>query len=108
MQWNTLFDLGTIEMRTSKIHTVKPLDEDTLRTVSRFFPRSFTVEEHGACGGFGEAVGRFFAERGGGCWLTCLSAGERAYAPDTRERCLERAGLTAERIAAAVAKALRV
>ena len=89
-------------------HTVKPLDEETLRTVSRFFPRAFTVEEHGTCGGFGEAVGRFFAEHGGGCWLTCLSAGERDYPPDTRRNCLERAGLTAERIAETVAKALRV
>ena len=39
-------------------HTVKPLDEETLRTISRFFPRAFTVEEHGACGGFGEALFR--------------------------------------------------
>ena len=88
-------------------HTIKPLDEETLKTVSRFFPRAFTVEEHGSCGGLGDAVGRYFAEQGGGCWLTCISAGERDYVPDTRANCLKRAGLDAASIAATIARELR-
>lgn len=43
------------------MHTIKPLDENTLKKVSKNFKYIFTVEEHNIIGGLGSAVAEFIS-----------------------------------------------
>ncbi|MFT9159130.1 MAG: transketolase C-terminal domain-containing protein [Acetobacter sp.] len=49
-----------IEVGVLNMHTIKPLDEDALRTVAREAHTVFVVEEHKVFGGLGSAVLEFY------------------------------------------------
>jgi len=79
------------------MHTIKPLDTDTLKSL---FDRRLlvTLEEHSVVGGLGGAVAEYLAEQGGAPRLLRLGipqgygpAGEYAWM-------LEQCGLTAPQV----------
>lgn len=60
--------LGTagINAGVAKVHTLKPLDGDFVRTATRSYPLLVTVENHSIVGGLGSAVAEVVAETGSG------------------------------------------
>ena len=50
-----------ISCKLINMHTVKPLDENTLKEVFKKFKYIFTVEEHNVIGGLGSAIAEFFS-----------------------------------------------
>ena len=53
-----------IEVTVVNMHTIKPLDEEIVKTLSKDM-KLFTVEEHSTVGGLGDAVAAVVAEHGG-------------------------------------------
>ena len=58
-----LADKG-IEVTVVNMHTIKPLDEEVVKTLAKDM-KIFTVEEHSTVGGLGDAVAAVVAEHGG-------------------------------------------
>jgi transketolase len=55
-----------LEASLANLHTVKPLDEDYVRSLIATGGAIFTLEEHNRCGGLGSAVAEVLAEAGAG------------------------------------------
>ena len=94
-----------IETRVIEFATVKPLDTrmlDALADASLVM----TVEDHGACGGFGSAVTEYLSGIAGAPRVIRLGMPDEYLAADVPLRLLERAGLTASGIVASVLRAL--
>ena len=88
------------------LHTIKPLDQAMLRSLSAF-PAVVTVEEHTGFGGLGAAVAEFYAPlRRRPRQLIC-SLGDRYYPSDLRKNNLIRAGLDGESLAKRILAFLR-
>ena len=94
-----------IETRVIEFATVKPLDTrmlDALADASLVM----TVEDHGACGGFGSAVTEYLSGVAGAPRVMRLGMPDEYLSADVPLRLLERAGLTASGIVASVLRAL--
>ena len=88
-------------------HTVKPLDEETLLEFARDAELVVTVEEGIEIGGFGSAVTDVMVEKLGGAMPPMMRLGLPDAFPHKyglQEDLFEVYGLTAEQIAATVAK----
>jgi transketolase len=92
------------------MHTVKPLDADTLLQLAGKVKLVVTVEEHTLIGGFSGAVVELFADHE---WSVPPPRLKRLGLPDrflsdygSQDFLLERCGLDPEAIAATVRKAL--
>jgi transketolase len=66
-----------IEARVIAVHSIKPLDSDTILAAVRETRGLVTVEEHVAAGGLGSAVAELLADTG--CWPRAMS---RVALPD--------------------------
>jgi transketolase len=55
---------GGVEAMVVNLHTLKPLDEELVKTCAARCGRVFTVEEHSVIGGLGDAVASALAGRG--------------------------------------------
>ena len=51
-----LLKQNDIHVRVIDAYSIKPIDEETLKTAARETREVITVEDHSACGGLGEAV----------------------------------------------------
>lgn len=88
-----------IEATVVSMHTIKPLDEEIVKTLSAKM-KLFTVEEHSIIGGLGDAVAAVVAENGGR--LTKLGIKDEFGQSGTPDALLDYYGLTPEKIAASV------
>lgn len=61
-----------LSVRVVNMHTIKPIDRDTILSAVADTRRILTVEEHNTIGGLGDAVGNVIAESGKGCAFTKL------------------------------------
>ena len=93
-------DATVIDMRW-----VKPIDEDTLRQHADA-KLIVTVEEHQRMGGAGSAVGEFYVDQGLSVALLSLGLPDRFEAHGKPEAMLERVGLDARGITAAILERL--
>lgn len=98
--------LAEAGIRTTVVnmHTIKPLDEQTVQNLAAKMPL-FTVEEHSVIGGLGDAVAAVVAQHGGR--LKKLGIPDCFGQSGKPAELLEHYGLSAERIAASVRKALQ-
>ncbi|MBP3892644.1 MAG: hypothetical protein J6D34_01220 [Atopobiaceae bacterium] len=94
-----------IEARVVEFATVKPVDTAKLDSLSGT-SLVVTVEDHGACGGFGSAVAEYLSGVVEAPRVLRLGMPDEYMAADRPLRLLERAGLTAEGIAASVQASL--
>lgn len=97
----TLLAHEGIEARVLEFATVKPLDTAALDGLEGC-ELVTTVEDHSVQGGFGSAVAEHLAERAGAPRVLRLGMPDEYLDADVPMRLLERAGLTAEGIAASV------
>lgn len=97
-----------VSCRVEHFHTVKPLDEKTLKNVFDNYSVIVTVEEHGRIGGFGGAVAEWLADRPtAGKRLVRLGTPDRFFHhAGSQAYLLEQSGLSPERIAEAVLTSL--
>lgn len=100
-----LLSLRGIGTRVIEFATVKPLD---MRMLDALADASLvmTVEDHGACGGFGSAVTEYLSGVAGAPRVMRLGMPDEYLSADVPLRLLERAGLTASGIVASVLRAL--
>ena len=59
-----------IKVRVVNMHTIKPIDADTIMKAVADTRRIITVEEHNVIGGLGDSVAAVIAESGKGCAFT--------------------------------------
>jgi transketolase len=94
-----------VDVRVLDMHTIKPLDADAAEVAARETGAIVTAEEHVLEGGLGAAVARAAAQR----WPVPIEfvGIQDTYAESgTPQELLEKYGLTADHIVAAVRKAL--
>ena len=63
----TLQEQDKLSVRVINMHTIKPLDRETIIKAVTDTRRILVVEEHNVVGGLGDAVGGVIAESGKGC-----------------------------------------
>lgn len=56
-----LLESRGVNMTLYSMHTIKPLDEETIQECAKTYPAIFTVEEHSLIGGLGAMVGNVLA-----------------------------------------------
>ena len=97
-----------IETRVLSVHTVKPLDGDTVRAAAHETGAVFTLEEHSVDGGLGGAVAEVLAESGEGAFTFRRLGLPSAFSSvvGTQEYLRAQYGLTAEAIASAITSTL--
>ena len=95
----------TLDATVIDMRWVKPLDEDTLRQHADA-KLIVTVEEHQRMGGAGSAVGEFYVDQGLPVALLSLGLPDRFEAHGKPEAMLERVGLDARGITAAILERL--
>ena len=95
----------TLDATVIDMRWVKPLDEDTLRQHADA-KLIVTVEEHQRMGGAGSAVGEFYVDQGLSVALLSLGLPDRFEAHGKPEAMLERVGLDALGITAAILERL--
>ncbi len=83
---------------------VTPIDEDLIVELSRTHTRLITLEEHSLAGGFGSAVVEVVADRGLGVPVERVGVPGVLVHHDSQARQRSRFGLSAENIAAKVAR----
>ena len=88
-----------IDVTVVNMHTIKPLDEEIVKTLGKEM-KLFTVEEHSTIGGLGDAVAAVVAEHGGR--LTKIGVPDCFGQSGTPAQLLDYYGLTPEKIAAKV------
>lgn len=86
-----------ISCKIINMHTVKPLDIDSLRKISHF-KLIVTVEEHMKYGGLGSAVAEYFAESKRKPFHRFISVGDKYPLPNEYESLLSNCGMTKEHI----------
>ena len=88
-----------IDVRVLNMHTVKPLDTDTVLSAARDTRVIVTIEEHTVVGGLGGAVAEVLADAGAATPLKRLGLQDTfAVMSGSREDFRERLGITAEAI----------
>lgn len=92
-----------IEMTVVNMHTIKPLDEEIVRSLAGEM-KIFTVEEHSTVGGLGDAVAAVIAEHGGR--LRKLGVPDCFGQSGSPAELLDFYGLSPEKIAATVEQEL--
>ena len=88
-----------IEVTVVNMHTIKPLDEEIVKTLAKDM-KIFTVEEHSTVGGLGDAVAAVIAEHGGR--MTKLGVPDCFGQSASPAELLDFYGLSPEKIAAVV------
>jgi 1-deoxy-D-xylulose-5-phosphate synthase len=84
---------------------VKPLDSDLLTSVGgEGAPIVFALEENARSGGFGDAILEFFSDRGLGTRVMTIGLPDRFVPHGKRDDLLEEIGMSAEGVAAEVAR----
>lgn len=97
-----LLETKGINMTLYSMHTIKPLDEQTILECAKKYPAIFTVEEHSLIGGLGAAVGNFLAQNMEWCNVRFKMFGiPDQFAPvtGTREYLNDLYGMSAEKMA---------
>lgn len=89
------------------MHTIKPLDTDTLDRVIGKKKLLFSVEEHSIIGGLGGAIAEYLAERENTPRLVRLGVTDHYCKLGELRYCWEQYGLTAPQIAERVKKELK-
>ena len=92
-----------IEVTVVNMHTIKPLDEEIVKTLAKDM-KIFTVEEHSTIGGLGDAVAAVVAEHGGR--LTKMGVPDCFGQSASPAELLDFYGLSPEKIAAKVESTL--
>lgn len=88
-----------IEVTVVNMHTIKPLDEEIVKSLAKDM-KIFTVEEHSTIGGLGDAVAAVVAEHGGR--LTKLGVPDCFGQSGSPAQLLDFYGLSPQKIAASV------
>ncbi len=92
-----------IKARVISMHTVKPLDKETILSAARQTRAIVTVEEHNICGGLGGAVAEVLAEAGMGIPFKMLALPDTyIHEVGTHNWLLDRYGFSPEAIAITV------
>jgi len=94
-----------VDCRVINLHTVKPLDEETLRAVAGY-KLVVTAEEHLLYGGLGSAVAEFYAQEPIRPRMLMLSVGTQYPKAQEYDDLLKTCGLTAPQMAESILTAL--
>jgi transketolase len=102
-----LLRAASIQARVVNMHTVKPLDSDTLTQCCNQNVPVFTIEEHGQTGGLGSAIGEWLCEHQVSCRLNLIAAsGHFAHRSGSQNFLRAQEGLTAAQVARRVTSVL--
>ena len=96
-----LLESHGISAAVINVHTIKPLDEKTVRAYAAKCGRVVTVEEHSTIGGLGDAVASAICGMGGFRFRK-IGVEDCFGQSGTAEALLEEYGLTAPQIASVV------
>ena len=99
-------DAQGISASVTNMHTVKPLDTETVDYASSGAELLVTVEEHGMIGGLGGAVAEYMAKRGGSPRQLFVGLPDQFGKGDDYKYLLKKYGLTGDQIAESVMAAL--
>jgi len=95
-----------ISARVINVHTIAPLDHDTIVAAARQTEHVLTAEDHNVNGGLGSAVSEAIVEAGVGAKLARI--GLRSYGESgTQQELYEKYGLSASRVADAARALVR-
>lgn len=94
-----------VDCKVINLHTVKPLDEETLRAVAGY-RLVVTAEEHLLYGGLGSAVAEFYAQEPIRPRMLMLSVGTQYPKAQEYDDLLKTCGLTAPQMAESILSAL--
>jgi transketolase len=94
-----------VDCKVINLHTVKPLDEETLRAVAGY-RLVVTAEEHLLYGGLGSAVAEFYAQEPIRPRMLMLSVGTQYPKAQEYDDLLKTCGLTAPQMAESILTAL--
>ena len=95
-----------IRPRVVNMHTIKPLDLDTLETCARMGP-IVTIEEHMIAGGLGSAVAEWNVIQAQPVPMRIIGVENRYMESGEPAQMLEKAGLTPERVVSVIKDLLR-
>ena len=95
-----------VDCKVINLHTVKPLDEETLRAVAGY-RLVVTAEEHLLYGGLGSAVAEFYAQEPIRPRMLMLSVGTQYPKAQEYDDLLKTCGLTAPQMAESILSALK-
>jgi transketolase len=97
---------GEFEVEVINVHTIKPIDKETLVRSARKTKRVITVEEHSVVGGLGSAVAELLSEE-------CPTRMKRIGMPDCfgesgePEELMKKYGITADNIVLEIRKTMK-
>ncbi|MBI4261618.1 MAG: transketolase family protein [Actinobacteria bacterium] len=89
-----------VEARVINVHTLKPIDHETILAAARECGRLVTVEDHNVFGGLGSAVAEVLAANGSGAPLTVLGATDYGQSGKSEEL-YDAYGISAKHVAEA-------
>ena len=92
-----------VDCKVINLHTVKPLDEETLRAIADY-KLVVTVEEHLLYGGLGSAIAEFYAQESIRPRMLMLSVGTQYPKAQEYDDLLKACGLTAPQMAESILK----
>ncbi|MDP9341706.1 MAG: transketolase family protein [Actinomycetota bacterium] len=96
-----------ISTRVINVHTIKPIDKQTILEAAGDCDHVISVEDHNVLGGLGSAVAEVLTEAGSDARLTVLGAKDYGQS-GTGEELYEEYGISASHVAAAARTALKV
>ena len=97
----------SISARVINVHTIKPIDKQTILEAAGDCQHVITVEDHNVLGGLGSAVAEVMAAADPGSRLTVLGAKDYGQS-GTAEELYDEYGISASHVAAAARTALKV
>ncbi|MDH4200609.1 MAG: transketolase family protein [Spirochaetia bacterium] len=89
------------------MHTIKPLDTETLANIGRKVKTIYTFEEHNIIGGLGSAVSEYAAENLS-CKVIRFGVNDQFGQSGTPDNLMDHYGLTGEKLAAKIIKNISV
>jgi transketolase len=101
-----LLEADGIRAGVVNIHTLKPLDVETVAHLARTYRRLVAVEEHSIYGGLGSALAEVLAGQGAGTRLLSLGVSDTFGESGSADELLAKHGLDPAGIAAAVKRHL--
>lgn len=93
-----LEDTG-LQVTVANVHTIKPIDKEYIKNLSKEHDLIVTVEEHNVIGGMGSAVAEVLSVFKNDTQIMYIGVQDMIYKMGNRAYLLEQAGLSAESIA---------
>lgn len=97
-----------LQVTVSNVHTIKPIDKEYIKSLTKEHSLIVSIEEHNVMGGMGSAISEVLSEFKNDTRMKYIGIQDKIYTMGRRPFLLEQAGLTADSIAETVIKEIKI